>query len=538
MALLSAVLPAGGPPRPAAGPPRAPSKRRSTRPSSSASRRPAPSSPAARSLFKNLRVLWVRAARRASSTTAWLMGCAAVEPLARRRGARAAVGAGDGEARLDRAAHRLHRRGRRRLPRVFGRRGAGAPRQRVRHARARYAGRGAKFFEVDLPNVVEAKRKTGAGYCGAQRRAGACARRRPQRGGGRRARAARGRRRRLLARGAHARRDEAVLFYLAAGEGKLLAECRAGRRRRRLGARPRRPRALRPRPRAPGRRHVLATWASSSAATTRCGAARSSSSTRRRRQPERDTLLRLFRRSQLFIHSCDAKPIRQPERCARVVKCLPVRARQRVDAAAARCPYTSSPRLANSCGASSGQFRPRRASRALACVSQGAKTTAADTLVQKAVEGREALDLGRAAAFTVFGTLWMGGAQYCVYVACSTCCPRGPPRPRRRGLPRPIRVGALLLLPGVLRDRLQDPRRGGTGVGALLTAASERYKREIYETCTTTYWFSFPAQMIGFRFCPGHLRIPYVACCSMVFTSLVSGLQGRFRARERGETGG
>ena len=75
-------------------------------------------------------------------------------------------------------------------------------------------------------------------------------------------------------------------------------------------------------------------------------------------------------------------------------------------------------------------------------------------------------------------------------------------------------------------------------VSALLNAASERYKREIYETCTTTYWFSFPAQMIGFRFCPGHLRIPYVACCSMVFTSLVSGLQGRFRARERGEKDG
>ena len=32
----------------------------------------------------------------------------------------------------------------------------------------RYAGRGAKFFEVDLPNVVEAKRKMSAGYCAAR----------------------------------------------------------------------------------------------------------------------------------------------------------------------------------------------------------------------------------------------------------------------------------------------------------------------------------------------------------------------------------
>ena len=47
--------------------------------------------------------------------------------------------------------------------------------------------------------------------------------------------------------------SEAVLFYLAAGEGEAPRRVRrAGRRRRRLGARPRRqPRAVRPRPRAP-----------------------------------------------------------------------------------------------------------------------------------------------------------------------------------------------------------------------------------------------------------------------------------------------
>ena len=175
-----------------------------------------------------------------------------------------------------------------------------------------------------------------------------------------------------------------------------------------------------------------------------------------------------------------------------------------------------------------------------ACVSQGAKTTAADTLVQKAVEGRESLDLERTAAFTVFGTLWMGGAQYYVYVRLFDHL-----LPARTAATAAAKVclDQFVWVPFfffpvfyVIDSKIRG--EGGTGVGALLNAASERYKREIYETCTTTYWFSFPAQMIGFRFCPGHLRIPYVACCSMVFTSLVSGLQGRFRARERGESGG
>ena len=175
-----------------------------------------------------------------------------------------------------------------------------------------------------------------------------------------------------------------------------------------------------------------------------------------------------------------------------------------------------------------------------ACVSQGAKTTAADTLVQKAVEGRDALDLERTAAFTVFGTLWMGGAQYYVYVRLFDHL-----LPARTAATAAAKVclDQFVWVPFfffpvfyVIDSKIRG--EGGEGVGALLTAASERYQREIYETCTTTYWFSFPAQMIGFRFCPGHLRIPYVACCSMVFTSLVSGLQGRFRARERGESGG
>ena len=45
------------------------------------------------------------------------------------------------------------------------------------------------------------------------------------------------------------------------------------------------------------------------------------------------------------------------------------------------------------------------------------KTTAADVLVQTAIEGRslDSLDVRRTAVFTVFGGAWMGVGQYLLY---------------------------------------------------------------------------------------------------------------------------
>ena len=67
----------------------------------------------------------------------------------------------------------------------------------------------------------------------------------------------------------------------------------------------------------------------------------------------------------------------------------------------------------------------------------------------------------------------------------------------------------------------------------MLLAARDRYLREIWRTCVDTWPFSIAAQFVGFRFVPSHLLIPYVTCCSFVFTGLVSGLQGKFRLAER-----
>ena len=59
-----------------------------------------------------------------------------------------------------------------------------------------------------------------------------------------------------------------------------------------------------------------------------------------------------------------------------------------------------------------------------------------------------------------------------------------------------------------------------------MLAARDRYLREIWRTCVDTWPFSIAAQFVGFPLVPSHLLIPYVTCCSFVFTGLVSGLQG------------
>ena len=74
----------------------------------------------------------------------------------------------------------------------------------------------------------------------------------------------------------------------------------------------------------------------------------------------------------------------------------------------------------------------------------------------------------------------------------------------------------------------------------IFEAAAAQYRREIWPTLQTLIGPSFAMQFVGFRFVPPHLRIPYVAGCSFVSTSLLSILRGYFgearsSSAERGE---
>ena len=170
-----------------------------------------------------------------------------------------------------------------------------------------------------------------------------------------------------------------------------------------------------------------------------------------------------------------------------------------------------------------------------ACVTQTLKTTITDVAVQLGIERRETLDVQRTVAFTAFGFAWMGAAQYYIYVRLFDAL-----LPAKTALTAAAKVGLdqfvyvpFVFFPAFYLIDSKIRGEGSEGVGTLISAASDRYYREIWRTCVDTWPFSICAQFVGFRWVPSHLLIPYVTCCSFVFTGLVSGLQGKFRQAER-----
>ena len=55
---------------------------------------------------------------------------------------------------------------------------------------------------------------------------------------------------------------------------------------------------------------------------------------------------------------------------------------------------------------------------------------------------------------------------------------------------------------------------------------------ELWTSLTANWSLWLPASFVGFKLVPPHLRIPYVSAVSMVWTTILSVLQGRFRAAE------
>ena len=167
---------------------------------------------------------------------------------------------------------------------------------------------------------------------------------------------------------------------------------------------------------------------------------------------------------------------------------------------------------------------------AFACVTQTLKTTVTDVAVQLGVERRETLDVQRTVAFTAFGFAWMGAAQYYIYVRLFDAL-----LPAKTAVTAAAKVALdqFVYVPFVFFPAFYTVDAVVRREEPVLLAARDRYLREIWRTCVDTWPFSIAAQFVGFRFVPSHLLIPYVTCCSFVFTGLVSGLQGKFRLAER-----
>lgn len=161
-------------------------------------------------------------------------------------------------------------------------------------------------------------------------------------------------------------------------------------------------------------------------------------------------------------------------------------------------------------------------------ITSGLKTSAADLFAQKVIEKKEEFDWTRHSAFCLFGFAYLGGFQYWLYnVKFVQWC-------------EPIRklVGHIGVAPlkTALDQCIHHPFVYFPTfyvIKALVedkpaSYALNKYKTEIWDSVKALWTIWVPAQVVNFAFVPRHLRIPYVAGVSFLWTVVLSVMQGKF----------
>jgi len=165
------------------------------------------------------------------------------------------------------------------------------------------------------------------------------------------------------------------------------------------------------------------------------------------------------------------------------------------------------------------------------------KTSFADFIVQRYVEGRKNLDIHRNIAFGAFGLFYLGGVQYFLYVPVF-----------RRLFPYALTWGEK-----TIKSKIQD-RKGlwtmmkqvfidqcvhhpfsyfpcfyitkAIVTGGTLQNAKENYKKNIFDDMVALWKVWIPATIINFTVSPFWFRIPFVACTSLLWTCILSTMRG------------
>ena len=161
------------------------------------------------------------------------------------------------------------------------------------------------------------------------------------------------------------------------------------------------------------------------------------------------------------------------------------------------------------------------------------KTTAADVLVQTALEGRriEQLDTRRTLVFTIFGGCWMGVGQYLLYCRLFEWWVPGTTAlasASKAALDQLVHVPLLYFPIFYSVDALlQGAWTRGLNEGVAHMRA--KLETELWPSLKANWSLWLPASFVGFKLVPAHLRIPYVSGVSMVWTTIMSIMQGEFR---------
>lgn len=180
---------------------------------------------------------------------------------------------------------------------------------------------------------------------------------------------------------------------------------------------------------------------------------------------------------------------------------------------------------------------------AFGIVFSGFKTSFSDLLVQKLIERRENVDWRRNMAFATFGFVYLGGVQYAIYVSLFSRLFPNAASFATKPLAQKIRdtKGILAMVAQVFLDQcvhhplMYFPAFYMTREIVMSTSTNDlpdfhrclqEYRRNIREDMMALWKVWVPATTLNFTFMPMHLRIPFVAGVSLLWTGILSTMRG------------
>lgn len=194
---------------------------------------------------------------------------------------------------------------------------------------------------------------------------------------------------------------------------------------------------------------------------------------------------------------------------------------------------------------------------AFGVILSGFKTSFSDLLVQKVVERKEKVDWKRNAAFAAFGFVYLGGVQYTLYVPVFgrlfPNAARFAAKPLRQKLQDVRGMWQLLAqtfcdqcvhhplmyFPAfyVTKELVMGPSNNESGQPEIGRVLNE-YRQNMKEDLLALWKIWVPATLFNFAFMPMHLRIPFVAGVSLLWTAVLSAMRGGDVVRAQDMAGG
>jgi len=162
------------------------------------------------------------------------------------------------------------------------------------------------------------------------------------------------------------------------------------------------------------------------------------------------------------------------------------------------------------------------------------KTTAADLLVQLAIEQKE-WDPHRTLLFASFGCLYQGACQYAVINKVVE--PMFPGSSRRAVLSKICAMNFIadpfLFLPTfymfkevAFSQQQQKTMIPSLSLSGTLEQALRKYQQHCYEDWRNTWSLWIPGHFVTYGICPQHLRLPWIAALSFGYIVVLSTTRG------------